>query len=63
MIMSLGVLGIGQIISAHYAQVVILGLQIVFGAVLYGLILYFFNREQVRRLVVKALLKYSKKQA
>jgi O-antigen/teichoic acid export membrane protein len=61
-LMAIGVLGISFVVQSSYTQVVILCMQVTFGALLYALILYFFNREKVRNLVMRFLMKYYKNQ-
>jgi O-antigen/teichoic acid export membrane protein len=62
MLMALGVLGIGMVIETTYTQVVTLCIQVACGAIIYVIILYFFNREKVKALAARYLLKISKKQ-
>ncbi|BBI31807.1 MOP flippase family protein [Cohnella abietis] len=63
LLMALGVLGIGQIVQSSYTHIVIVCLQIAFGALLYAVLLYLFNRGKVKELAAQFMLKYTKKQA
>jgi O-antigen/teichoic acid export membrane protein len=62
-LMALGVLGMGLLVQSAYTHVVILGIQIACGAILYGAILYLFNREKVREVAARLRIKYARKQA
>jgi O-antigen/teichoic acid export membrane protein len=62
LLMAVGVLGIGLLVQSTYTQVVVLCIQVTCGAILYGVILYLFNKERFKALASRFLLKYYKKQ-